>query len=124
MSETNVKTNPCSGCGGPVPARRRSVSGDHYCKDSGCQALKQRRYRATRRAARLGEPADVDQARFDFFVAVLGRRVRCSSCDLEDAIPGYVHRGKDGTPCFGVGSGGAGIGGRWLDSVHPGRVPG
>lgn len=49
MAKQRTKTAPrmniCSSCGGPVKARRKSSSGEHFCPEPACQADKRRFHR-------------------------------------------------------------------------------
>lgn len=108
----------CSGCQGPVQVRRPSKTGEHWCPKSECQAAKQRFYRARGKLPNQ----DVDALQRQFISDLAHReRVTCGQCGLPNALPGWAHRSEAGsqTPCYGVGAQGRGLGGGWLDLVHP-----
>lgn len=114
-----IPANPCDNCSAPVAVRRPSASGKHFCKRSKCQTAKQRFYR---------ERGNLDtQALIGKLVSDLaaGRRVYCDKCGLKNALPGWGHRNGPNslTPCYGVGSLGAGLPKGMLDSIHPELAP-
>lgn len=121
-----AKTNPCSNCGSPVPARRTSQSGYHWCRKPECQAQKQAKLRAARRLeGQTGQPYSF-QTSLAFFIkaAVHSPRRACDQCGLEDAVNGYAHRTADGSSiCQGTGALGSELGAFWIDLIHPERRP-
>lgn len=115
--------NPCSECGGPVPARRPSATGEHWCSKKDCQNAKQRwNYARRNKVDDLTQKVLIRQLVFD--LAHLGRRP-CEKCGLSDAVPGWAHRDarNPNGPCFGVGAQGPGLPGGLLDAIHPEVVP-
>jgi hypothetical protein len=108
MTETTEKTVPCTSCQGPVRVRRPSLSGDHFCKEKECQAIKQRKYHRIRRAeaARRAEEAAQVESRanrerlLDLVDALAhAERVTCEACGRTDALPGYAHPDLEGGGC-------------------------
>lgn len=122
-----MKMNTCSGCGGPVPARRKSATGDHWCKEPACQSKRQLAWRR-RRAETSSDEAhlSVTEARLAYFRAAQDpeRRRECHSCGLENAILGYAHPGKElYSICAALGNRGSRIGQNWLFVPFPSRDP-
>lgn len=113
--------NACTNCAAPVPTRRPSHSGTHWCQKPECQAAKQRYYR--HRKAKVAEKTTAEVAAEFVSTLLYGERHRCHLCGLEDAVPGFVHRNTDPmVPCFGMGNKGREITAA-LDVVHPNRAP-
>lgn len=111
-------------CPNVVQPRRRSSSGDHWCSERACQAMRQRQLRAAARLAGKHRMTQEEERLELMRLALHGQRRPCPSCDLEDAIPGYLHRAAPGSRqiCEGLGGAGRAAGVLWIDLVHPDRA--
>lgn len=111
-------------CSNTVKPRRRSATGDHWCPERACQAMKQRQLRAAKKAAGLlgftQEEERIELVR----LALHGERRPCPECDLEDGVPGFLHRAAPGSTnvCRGLGEAGRTAGPKWIDLIHPERA--
>lgn len=100
----------CSGdgCSNQLRQTKRSYSGLHFCKEPACQAEKQRRYSALRRAEQKhGNTTELEAVRDDMIAllraAIWGDRRQCPECGLMNALPGWPHPTTWGQPCYEMG---------------------
>lgn len=123
-------THSCTNCGAPVLARRPSKTGTHWCKAVLCVRAKATYYNNQRvksatqeaREAQIELNQRIDDAT-DFALALnRGVRVRCSVCDLPDALPGMPHPNQFGQRCSGTeGERPAAVQPRLIFAVWPDR---
>lgn len=111
-------------CSNPVKPRRPSKTGNHWCPEAACQAMKQRQLRAARRNESLGRGGVEDERMKLVHAALHLPRRKCDECGLEDAVNGFLHRAAPGAReiCEGTGGGGRAAGPAWIDLIHPDRA--
>lgn len=111
-------------CSNVVQPRRHSQTGDHWCQEPACQSMKQKQLRAARKIAMIGN-STVEDERLTLLRSALHKpRAKCPECDLEDGVPGFLHRAAPQSKqiCDGLGGAGRAAGALWIDTVHPERA--
>lgn len=121
-----VMTTTCFNCHVRIPKRRDPKSGQSFCSEPSCQAVKQRAYRERKKNGVILELQSPLEAVKTYLSTALHRPRRlCKECNLEDAVDGYLHRSTvGGGSCSGTGGAGRDVPLVWFDLVHPERSNG